>query len=238
VRLTRSRRLAVAGALTLVLVAAAVAVVATHEPEPSRPPVLRSVELPAEDFVDSIGVVGHFQYADTAYGRVTEVVQRLRELGVRHLRDGMPAPGQPLAAGLQAARAAGIRATLVSPEVRRDPAIGVADSVQIVGADGIVAFEGPNELDDGDDPDWAAALATHMPALAAAVRSRAPAAAVIGPSFVDPSSSRALLPRDLPGQLNSHPYPGGGPPEGALGAELRRLPAGALRQGIVFTETG
>ena len=237
-RLTRSRRLAVAAALALVLVAAGVAVVATREPEPARPPVLRSVELEAEDFLDSIGVVGHFQYADTAYGRATEAVARLRELGVRHLRDGMPAPGQPLAAGLRAVRATGIGATLVSPEVRRDPVVGVADSVRIVGARGIVAFEGPNELDDSGDPNWAAALAAHMPALAAAVRDRATDAALIGPSFVDPSSSRSLLPRDLPGQLNGHPYPGGGPPEGALGAELRRLPAGALRRGVVFTETG
>jgi hypothetical protein len=238
VRLTRSRRLAVAATAVLVLVAAGIAALATREREPARPPVLRSAELDAEDFLDSIGVVGHFQYADTAYGRAAEAVQRLRELGVRHLRDGMPAPGQPLAAGLQAARAAGIRATLVSPEVRRDPAIGVAHSVQIVGAEGIVAFEGPNELDKDGDPDWPAALASHMPALAAAVRERAPAASLIGPSFIDPTSSRARLPRDLPGQLNGHPYPGGGPPEGALGAELRRLPAGALRRGVVFTETG
>ena len=237
-RLTRSRRLAVTGAVVLVLVAVGIAALSTREHEPARPPVLRSVELQAEDFLGSIGVVGHFQYADTAYGRATEAVQQLRELGIRHLRDGMPAPGQPLAAGLQAARAAGIRVTLVSPEVRRDPAIGVADSVEIVGADGIVAFEGPNELDNGSDPDWPAALAAHMPALATAVRNRAPDASIIGPSFIDPSSSRARLPGDLPGQLNGHPYPGGGPPEGALGAELRRLPAGALDRGVVFTETG
>ena len=44
---------------------------------------------------DSVGVVTHIVYYDTAYGNWPRVVDRLDELGVRHLRDGVyanPAP--------------------------------------------------------------------------------------------------------------------------------------------------
>ena len=42
--------------------------------------------------MDSIGVVVHLNYVDTAYARQAELVARLRELGVRHVRDAMPSP--------------------------------------------------------------------------------------------------------------------------------------------------
>jgi hypothetical protein len=42
----------------------------------------------------------------------------------------------------------------------------------------------------------------------------------------------------VPGLYNEHPYPLGGTPEVALSKALRELPAGAVRQGLVFTETG
>jgi hypothetical protein len=205
---------------------------------PGPPPPLRSGELPADDLVDSIGVVVHFNYTDTAYGRQAEVLARLRELGVRHVRDAMPAPGSALAAGLRAAAAAGIRGTLATGDIAREPALAVADALRAVGPGAIAAFEGPNEIDKSPDPAWPAVVQAYMPKLAEAVRGQAPGVPVVGPSFVDPGLSRARLPPDLPGLVNGHPYPGGGPPEPALGDELRRSPPGSVRRGIVFTETG
>ena len=42
----------------------------------------------AEDFIQSIGVATHFTYGDTAYGNYPLLAQRLRESGIKHVRDG------------------------------------------------------------------------------------------------------------------------------------------------------
>jgi hypothetical protein len=45
----------------------------------------------ARDFRDSIGVTTHIVYYDTAYGDWPRIVEKLEQLGVRHLRDGVAA---------------------------------------------------------------------------------------------------------------------------------------------------
>lgn len=212
---------------------------ATCRPEPASapPPPLSIGELRAQDLDGSIAVVVHFNYGDTAYGRQAEVLARLRELGVRHLRDATPMPGQGLASGLRGASAQGIRATLNSGVLELPPAVAVARSLQVLPPRAIDAFEGPNEYDGSGDPAWAARLSSYMPQLAAAVRRQAPGVALIQPSLLYPGN-RARLPIALPGIFNAHPYPGGGPPEPVIAAALRELPASAKRRGVVFTETG
>lgn len=43
----------------------------------------------ADSFVDSLGVNTHLTYTDTAYGKFNNLIKpKLRELGVRHIRDG------------------------------------------------------------------------------------------------------------------------------------------------------
>ncbi|MBN1529340.1 MAG: hypothetical protein JW895_09795 [Thermoleophilaceae bacterium] len=201
----------------------------------SPAPDLDRGELPAAAFLDSIGVVVHFNYVDTAYGRRDDVVARLRELGVRHIRDAMPSPVEPLGAGLRAARQAGIRATLATGDVNHDPEAAVRDSLVVMG-DAVDAFEGPNELD-AAQTGWVATLSSYMPRLAEAVRRQAPGVDLIGPSFIDPDN-RSRLPADLPGLANGHPYPGGAPPEVALAAAADQAGRGPGRRGLVFTETG
>src|SRR4051812_30146382 len=49
----------------------------------------------AASFHDSVGVVTHIVYYDTAYGDWPRIVSRLRELGVTHLRDGVFANPSP-----------------------------------------------------------------------------------------------------------------------------------------------
>jgi hypothetical protein len=199
-------------------------------------PPLRGGELSAEALVDSIGVSVHLNYVDTAYGRQAEVVDRLRELGVRHIREAMPTPPVgPLADGLRAVRRIGLDATLGTGDVNVPPARAVADSLVVMDGS-VAAFEGPNELDNSDDPRWPEKLAAYMPRLEAAVREQAPGVPVIGPSFVNPDSRR-LLPAGLPGISNLHPYPGGRPPEPVLREALREL-GGVPPRGVFFTETG
>ncbi|RZS90987.1 NPCBM/NEW2 domain-containing protein [Motilibacter rhizosphaerae] len=68
--------LAAASGATLVQPSASAAAVTPHQARP------------ADGFVDSIGVVTHLTYLNTAYGNHDLVVQRLQQLGVRHIRDG------------------------------------------------------------------------------------------------------------------------------------------------------
>jgi hypothetical protein len=229
---TRRTILALAAALVVVAVTAAVLELTGEEPAP--PPQL-SGERPAARLVDSIGVNVHFNYLDTAYARQVEVIDRLRELGIRHLRDGQPLAGQPIETVMPAAARQGMRMTLIT-DVTRDPTPDVEQSVRVL-RDRIAAFEGPNELDLMGDPGWASQLTAYMPTLDAAVRKGAPGVPLIGPSLVN-GSSRLELPEDLPGLFNDHPYPLGEPPEPALGDGVREARPAQERKGMYFTETG
>jgi hypothetical protein len=231
VRIRTALALVVIGVMVVALVLAL-----SGKKDPGSPAPLDARERSAESFVASIGVVVHLNYVDTAYGRQADVIARLRELGVSHIRDAMPSPVEPLGIGLKAARQAGIRPTLATGDVATDPEAAVADALKVVpGA--VDAFEGPNELDNSGDPGWVSTLTAYMPKLAAAVRRQAPGVPVIGPSFIDPAN-RGRLPADLPGLGNGHPYPGGGPPEPALAAAARQAERDPGARGFVFTETG
>jgi hypothetical protein len=222
--------------VAVVALAVLVAVVLAARDEPTDAPPLRTEALSAGAFVDSIGVGTHLNYFDTAYARLPELVARMQELGVRHIREAVPAPVGQHADALRAVRDAGLQATLGNGDPGSDPARWVADGIGVMG-DQIAAFEAPNELDNTDYADWPAQLRTYMPALVAAVREQAPGAEVIGPSFID-SASRALIPNDLPGMFNGHPYSGGLPPEGALNQALDERRATTPGRGVVFTEAG
>ena len=188
-----------------------------------------------EALIDSIGVVVHFNYVDTAYRRLPEILAALRALGLRHIRDAVAAPGSPLAAGLRAARRQGITADLGAADMAIPASRSVADSLRVLrGA--IYAFEGPNEVDSSGYPGWPQTLEAYMRGLAAAVHEQAPGVPVVQPSFLVPANSR--LAPELPGLYNEHPYPLGGPPEAALRKVLPELPADAVQRGLVFTETG
>jgi hypothetical protein len=236
-RVPRRTSLALASAVAIAAVALLTAALLGSEDEPPR---LDPDDLSAEAFVDSMGVNVHFKYTDTAYARAPEVIARLRELGIGHVRDAMPTPiGSPLALGLGAAADAGIRATLLPPDSVTDPGPLIRDSRTVLG-DSIAAIEGPNEPDSGVDPDWAGKLIAYMPLLRQRTREEAPGVPLIGPSLVD-SSSRAALQGRLIGLDNAHPYSGGGPPETALGNAVRELEGarrGARERGMVFTEAG
>jgi hypothetical protein len=234
--LPASRRLVGALAVAAVVVAAAAAAIALLSPE-SKPPRLRTATLSADAFVESIGVGTHLNYFDTAYGRLPEVIDRLRELGVRQVREAAPTDGGAHAAALRAMRDAGLRVTVGYGDPNVDPAGWMQQSVDVLGREGIAAFEAPNELDNTSYFDWPAKLRTYMPAMVTAARRLDPGAPVIGPSFID-SASRSKVPHDLPGWFNGHPYSGGEPPEGALRQAIDERDATVPGRPAVFTEAG
>jgi hypothetical protein len=99
----------------------------------------------ANSFVNSIGINVHLRYLDTAYGNYNEIIRpRLKELGIRHIRDG--GKDSAFFEKLNDLATMGIRSTLVmSPSDGIQPA-DVATIVQDI-SQSIEAIEGPNETD-------------------------------------------------------------------------------------------
>ena len=194
----------------------------------SAPPALPRAELPAEAFADSMGVVIHLNYVDTAYGRLAEVIARLRELGVRHVREAMPTP--PVGAQANGLRAAAHpRLPGHARDRRPERPAGPRGRGR---ADGHARerrrLRGPQRARQQRRPGLArAAAGLHARAAAPRSATQAPGVPLIGPSFISPGD-RARV-GDLPGLVNGHPYPGGKPPEPVLGAAVREL--GARRGG-------
>lgn len=201
---------------------------ALHRLRPAR-------SSPASAFLDSVGVGMHLNYVDTAYGRQPEVLERLRELGVRHIRDAVPVQAPALSQGLRAATDLGVRATLVI-DIKIPPQVAVPAALSDVGR-GVEAFEAPNELDTSGLPDWRRRLDAFLPALRAAVRGSNVDVPIVGPSFVDVANYRSVAPAsyDL---ANVHAYQGGKPPEAPLEEHLRRARGVLPRRPLIFTETG
>ncbi len=99
----------------------------------------------ADSFIDSMGIVTHLRYTDTSYGRYSDVVEpRLRELGIRHVRDGGNNDG--MFEKLNRLASFGIRSTLVM-----DPRDGITpdNAVELLKKvlPSVTAIEGPNEWD-------------------------------------------------------------------------------------------
>jgi hypothetical protein len=178
----------------------------------------------AADFRDSIGVQTHIVYYDTAYGDWPRVVQKLDELGVDHVRDGMyanPASGDWNERYYQAvdlAVAHGKRFLFNMGE----PGFGQGSLDQLVAAaagrlrgaaDG---FEGPNEYDlFHGGPNWQGELGDYQRRLYRAIKAEPLLRdlPVVGPSLVyDDADGRLGSLKDSVDIGNIHPYTGGEAP--------------------------
>ncbi|MDQ3586773.1 MAG: hypothetical protein M3375_00235 [Actinomycetota bacterium] len=248
------RYIAAGVALLLLLIASVVAYGgggsddrSTSSPNRSVPPVRVAN---ARAFIDSIGVNTHLHYADTAYAHYPMVRKRLRELGVKHIRDVLVAniPYQPRR--LEDLARLGIKANLIAHK----PAMGYGSAFlkeQIAVLRGRAraateSVEGPNEYDNKGDPNWVAALRDYQRHLYRAVRSdpELDALPVLGPSLVPPSSHTSLA--DISAHLdrgNIHSYPGGQPPHLAsfgrtLDETLEDARINSGRAPVMATESG
>lgn len=198
----------------------------------------------ANSFIDSLGVATHLRYIDTSYGRYSDVVEpRLRELGVRHIRDGGNDPG--LFAKLNRLSRFGIRSTLVfdsRDKITPSNAVSVLKKV----LPSVVAIEGPNEWDINNvtyrGRGFPAGLRDYQTELYQAVK-RDPATAkiaVLTPSIAYPENAAKLGSlRSVSDYGNLHIYAGGGIP--ALDFESKWLPLTRKMTSdrtIIVTETG
>jgi hypothetical protein len=207
----------------------------------------------AAAFRDSVGVTTHIVYFGTAYGNWPRVVDRLRELGVGHVRDGVyanPAPqwrawNERYYRAVELAAAHGIRFAFGMG--RPGSETGTID--QLLGVVGgrlrhaAAALEAPNEFDRFvGGPRWPARLAAYGRELYRKAKARPSVRSlpVIGPSLTAPGAALRLGDqRRWLDAGNIHPYTGGlspGPPH--LRSELGRIGAVSGRKPVWATEAG
>jgi hypothetical protein len=199
---------------------------------------------PARTFGDSIGVNTHIGWSDTpAYSNFNAVLARMRELGVRYVRDGLCPTCEEWISRLKRLGAAGIRSNIISTDLVAG-SVRMQQNLQVIRSrlrDAVVSVEAPNEPDQQGDSQWIAKTRALQQQLWASVKGD-PALAhlqVLGPALVYPASWSQL--GDLTAFLdrgNMHPYPGGGTPLHNLG-DL--IPLSARTSGgepIVATEAG
>jgi hypothetical protein len=204
------------------------------------PVLLHAAEVarPADSFVESVGVNTHLGYTDTIYREFDNIIKpRLRELGVRHIRDGTW--NSNVLARYRELHQGGIRVLLISNSkraVEQAAALGPA----------LWAIEGVNEPDHGEG--WEVKARAEQQALFKAIKGGAATAKV--PVVV---SSLANI-RNSPGKLgdltafldfgNMHPYAAGQMPTKHWGwgldgdtalAEARKV---STTRSIVITECG
>src|SRR5581483_2418501 len=147
-------------------------------------------------------------------GRRWTVLARLRELGVRQLRDGVPKDAPKLAAALRTAASFGTRLTLLAGDLRLRPADAVKAADRAVGP-AVFAFEGPNEIDNSGMWNWRIEMRRRMAALRRAVSARSPRVPLFGPSFVHPEAY-GYVDRSTYDAANLHVYPAALPPEAPI----------------------
>jgi hypothetical protein len=204
----------------------------------------------AAAFRDSVGVTTHPTYFDTPYGRWDEVVARLRELGVAHMRSGVYASDS---AGwnarhwgdLAALANAGIRLHLVvnrdcADARTMDPCLDVVRSQLPPGAVDFLEWDDEADLEGGTS--WAPRLAAWGRELYAKVKAdpQLGAIPVVGPAltrFGSPvllGDQSAFLDRG-----SIHPYTGArSPGPGLLEAERQHIRPVSGAKTVLATESG
>lgn len=166
----------------------------------------------ADSFVDSVGVNVHIHYNDTPYGDFDSLRRVLKDLGVRHIRDGViDTTWQPFYDRLNELGRLGIKADLVTSPKILDTLLAVYHTRV---KDSIESYEAPNEYDQshGSDPDWAKTLHDYVAKLNQMVKANRETASfpIIGPSMVRKESYAQV--GDLAAYIdyaNIHNYPGG-----------------------------
>jgi hypothetical protein len=207
----------------------------------------------AAAFRDSIGIVTHVVYFDTAYGDWPRVVARLRELGVRHLRDGLygnPAPqwrdwNERYFQAVDLAAAHGMRFNFIVGKPG-NPAGTLDQLLHVAGGrlrHATEALEDPNEVDHfSGTRGWVGRLTRYSRDLYRKVK-RSPVLRrlpVVGPAFgTMAGASRVGDQRKYLDVGNIHPYTYGLSPDPRhVRAEIARGSAVSGRKPVWATEAG
>jgi hypothetical protein len=201
----------------------------------------------AFDFVNSIGVNTHLNYFDTQYGNFPLVSRELHSLGIRHLRDGVHLQNDDYNRAVYSRWVQlgklGIRFDAVLDPRNRLGSITPAllENVDQLSGHTIESFEGPNELDINQIPDWPSVDRSYQQAIfnAAASLPDRGAIQIIGPSlaFARHASQIGNISDSLD-EGNLHPYPAGKTPSIIFPEQTRLARIMCGNKNIVVTESG
>lgn len=220
---------------------------------PAPPPVTSSAIAPADSFMRSVGVGTHFSYWDlTPYSQganQAHTVSMAKALGVTFIRDGDNNGdgnwNNVYYGALKAIVAGGLKVVLVTqPQNANDYTTSRAldTAVTRLGAAGILAFEGPNEVDNnsggwGGIPAYGGNVHTFQCAMYA--KAHALGVQMISPT-VTSGTGASYLP-DLTACSDGgtmHPYPGGVLPMSAVANTKAFTGTFVKGKPLWITETG
>ena len=201
----------------------------------------------AFDFVNSIGVNTHLNYFDRTYGNFQLVERELKSIGIRHVRDGVHLVNADYNKAVYD-RWSQLGSIGVRFDAVLDPrsALGTLtgdklDQVEKLAGDTIESFEGPNELDISNIPDWASVDREYQKDVYQSVKSMTSAKPIdtIGPSlaFASKGSSVGNI-SDRVDYGNLHPYPAGKMPASVFPEQLVLAKEVSGDKKIVITESG
>jgi hypothetical protein len=175
----------------------------------------------ADEFVDSIGVMTHQSYFDSAYGNYHAISDKLVALGVRHARDSALLSSnadynRKVYDRFKRLADRGVRFNLIVDP--RSPGLANIDrskmnSIIAHSGGALETVEGPNELDLRRGTDWADRLRSYQRSLYESVKASSKPVPVLAPCLIKPSSYDTL--GDMSAYCdfgNTHPYPGGRSP--------------------------
>ena len=198
---------------------------------------------PSESLVESIGVNVHTPYTDTPYYTQFETVEeRLSELGIRHIRDGLVLGSSAQRKKLNELAQAGVKSTLILG----DPRNGLSGLDELVSdvetelPDAVDAVEGPNEWSTSGDSEWKSHLIAYQERLYQDIKESASLfqLPVIGPSIVHGDQQELGDVSAFLDYGNIHSYPEANPPEYRMGLNVERAKYNSLSKPIMATETG
>jgi hypothetical protein len=201
----------------------------------------------AHDFVNSIGVNVHLNYFDTGYGNFALVQRELESIGIRHMRDGIHLQNDDYNNTLYGRWAqlgrSGIRFDAVlDPRSNLGPVTApLLNQINQMASQSIESFEGPNELDVSNMPNWASVDRNFQEAIYTSVRSMTAGQSikVIAPSLAAASNSSQIGDiSDRIDEVNLHPYPSAQIPSVVFPEQTDLAKLMSANQQVAFTESG
>jgi hypothetical protein len=201
----------------------------------------------AYDFVNSIGVNTHLNYFDRTYGNIQLVERELKSIGIRHLRDGVHLLNADYNKAVYS-RWSQLGSIGIRFDAVLDPrsALGTLDGdkldqVERLAGNTIESFEGPNELDISNIPDWASVDRDYQRDVYQSVKSMTSEKPVeaLGPSlaFASKGSSVGNI-SDRVDYGNLHPYPAGKMPSSVFPEQLLLAKEVSGDKKLFITESG
>jgi hypothetical protein len=173
-------------------------------------PAYSEQPIPASQFTNSVGINTHLHYGPLYTDNFPLILQRLRELGVQHIRNGLQATKKPeFYNRVKAVNDAGIKVLwILSTDQPSDLVLSYLSRFPN-GNDG---FEAPNEFDASKQSDWAPLMKQYMSGVYPLFKrdSKNSLLSIVGPSLTNSKSYLILGNQSAYMDVaNLHNYPGG-----------------------------